>query len=102
MTGQPGTGGSRPHWPAFGRIEGSGLARGTETGDPLSGLTAAARSAWRDDDAGRVGHDRVQQLDLETDDRMKPDGLRCADEPNRAIEAVVVRDGQPGQPQLDG
>ena len=50
----------------------------------------------------RVGDDRVEQLDLETDDRMDPDGLGCADETDRAVQAVVVRDGQPGQPQLDG
>jgi hypothetical protein len=65
-------------------------------------VAAAARSAWRDDDAGRVSHDRVQQLDLETDDRMDPDGLRRADETDRAIQAVMVRDGQPGQPKFDG
>ena len=33
---------------------------------------------------------------------MEPDGLGRADETDRAIEAVVVRDGQPGQPQFDG
>ena len=100
MTGQPGTGGSRPHWPAFGRIEGRGLARRPPR--ISRSVAAATRSAWRDDDAGRVGHDRVEQLDLETDDRMDPDGLRCADETDRAIEAVMVRDGQPGQSQFDG
>ena len=33
---------------------------------------------------------------------MEPGGLGRADETDRAIEAVVVRDGQPGQPQFDG
>ena len=33
---------------------------------------------------------------------MEPDGLGRADEADRAVQAVVVRDGQPGQPQLDG
>ena len=31
-----------------------------------------------------------------------PDGLRRADEADRPVQAGVVRDGQPGQPQLDG
>ena len=100
MTGQPGTSGSRPYWPAFGRIEGRGLA--ARPARISRSMAAAARSAWRDDDAGRVGHHGVEQLDLETDDRMDPGGLGRADETDRAIEAVVVRDGQPGQPQLDG
>jgi hypothetical protein len=65
-------------------------------------VAAATRSAWRDDDAGRVGHDRVQQLDLETDDRMDPDGLGRADETDRAIQAVMVRDGESAQPKFDG
>jgi len=100
MTGQPGTGGSRPGRPALGRIEGRGLARRPTR--ISCGLAATTRSAWRDDDAGWVGHDRVEQLDLEADDRMDPDGLGRADETDRTIEAVMVRDGQPGQPQFDG
>ena len=38
----------------------------------------------------------------ETDDRMQADGLGCADETDGAVEAVVVRDGQAGQPESDG
>ena len=69
---------------------------------PRPGGPAPARSARRDDDPGRVGDGRVEQLDLETDDRVEPGGLGRADETDRAVQAVVVRDGQPGQPQLDG
>ena len=87
--------------PRPGRAAGSG--RDTEGAGGVSrGGPAAARSARRDDDPGRVGDGRIEQLDLETDDRVEPDGLGRADETDRAIEAVVVRDGQPGQPQFDG
>ena len=48
------------------------------------------------------GDGRVEQLDLEPDDRVQPDGLGRADEADRAVQAGVVGDGQPGQPQLDG
>ena len=48
------------------------------------------------------GDGRIEQLDLETDDRMEPDRLGRGDEADRAIQAVVVGDGQPGQAQLDG
>jgi len=100
MTGQPGAGGSWPGGQTLGQIEGRGLA-----GRPARisrSVATAARSAWRDNDAGRVGHDRVQQLDLETDDRMDPDSLGRANETDRAIQTVMVRDGQPGQPKFDG
>ena len=100
VAGQPSAGGSWPGGPALRRIKGRRFARRRARNS--RGLATAARSAWRDDDAGRVGHDRIEQLDLETDDRMDPDGLGCTDETDRAIEAVVVRDGQSGQPQLDG
>ena len=100
VTGQSGAGGSRPGGPALGWIEGRRFAR-RPTRNPR-GLATATRSAWRDDDPGRVGHDRIEQLDLETDDRMDPGGLGRADETDRAIKAVVVRDGQSGQPQFDG
>ena len=48
------------------------------------------------------GDGRIEQLDLETDDRMEPGRLGRADETDRAVQAGVVRDGEPGQPQLDG
>ncbi len=56
----------------------------------------------RDDDPVRVGDRRIEQLDLESDDRMESGRLGRADEPDRAVQAVVVRDGQPGQPQVHG
>ena len=33
---------------------------------------------------------------------MEPDRLGRADEADRAVQAVMVGDGQPGQPELDG
>ena len=60
------------------------------------------RSARRDDDPVRVRDHGVAQLDLEPDDRVEPDRLGRADETDHAIQAVVVRDGQPGQPEFDG
>ena len=33
---------------------------------------------------------------------MEPGGLGRADEADRPVEPGMVRDGQPGQPQLDG
>ncbi len=50
----------------------------------------------------RIGDRRIEQLDLDADDRVEPGRLGGAGEPDRAVEAVVVGDGQPGQPQLDG
>ena len=43
------------------------------------------------------GDGRVQELDLDPDDRTQPDRLGRADEPDRAVQAVVVGDGQAGQ-----
>jgi hypothetical protein len=96
LTGQSGTGGSRTGGSALDRVERRRLTRWLAR--ISRGGSAGARPRGRDDDAGRIRHDRIEQLDLETDDRMEPDGFGCADEPDRAIEAVVVRDGQSGQP----
>ena len=68
----------------------------------LGSAGPSPRATWRDDDAARIRDGRVQQLDLEPDDRMQADGLGRPDEPDRAVQPGMVRDGQPGQPQLDG
>ena len=103
VAGQSGADGPWAGGPTLGRVERWGLAGNTQNLARVSwrGAAAARSSGW-DDDAGRVRNGRVEQLDLETDDRMEPGSLGCADETDRAIEAVVVRDGQPGQPQFDG
>ncbi len=100
---QSGAVGSRSGGPALGRVGWRGLAGNPgRSGGVSRGGAPAARPARRDDDPGRVGDGRIEQLDLETDDRVEPGGLGRADETDRPIEAVVVRDGQPGQPQFDG
>ncbi len=63
---------------------------------------APSRSPGRDHDPVGIGSGRVEQLDLDPDDRVQPDGLGRPDEAHRAVQAGVVGDGQPGQPQLDG
>ncbi len=63
---------------------------------------ASSRAPRRDHDPVGVRGGRVEQLDLDPDDRMQPDGLSRPDEAHRAVQAGVVGDGQPGQPQLDG
>ncbi len=105
MAGQPGTPGARPARQALGhgRVDERGVVGDgpVEThGRRVTG-PSPARAPWRHDDPGRIGDGRVQQLDLETDDRVETGGLRRADEPDRPVQAVVVRDGQPGQAELD-
>ena len=56
----------------------------------------------RDDDPVGVRDGRVDELDLDPDDRVEADGLGGADEADRPVQPAVVRDGQPGQAQLDG
>ncbi len=92
MTGQAGAGRARTSWQALGHVgrRGSG------------GASRAPRAPCRDDDPVRVRDGRIEQFDLETDDRMQADGLGRADETDGAVEAVVVRDGQAGQPESDG
>ncbi len=71
---------------------------------PLDGPFAARRTtpwpAGRDHDTGRVGDDRIEQFDLDADDRMEPRLLGRGGEPDRAIEAVAIRGGEARQTQL--
>ena len=48
------------------------------------------------------GDRRIEQLDLEAHDRMESGRLGRRHEADRAVEAVVVGDGQSGQTELDG
>ena len=95
MARQPGTGRARAGGQALGRV-------GRRPADVRAAGGRAARPACRDDDPVRVRDGRIEQLDLETDDRVEPDRLGRADEPDRAVQPGVVGDGQPGQTQLDG
>jgi hypothetical protein len=62
----------------------------------------SGRSASGDDDSGRIGDGRIEQLDLDPDDRMEPDGLGRRDEPDDAVQALMIGDGETAQPELDG
>ena len=52
-----------------------------------------------DDQPVGVGDHRVEQLDLDADHRMQPHRLGRRHEAHRPVEALVVRDGEPGQPE---
>ena len=97
MTGQPRAPWSGPDRHALGGLVGREIApAGAGSG------TASSRPPRDDDDPIRVRDGRVQQLDLQSDDRMQPHGLRRADEPDRSVKTRMVGDGQAGQPQLHG
>jgi hypothetical protein len=55
-----------------------------------------------DDDPGRIRDRRIEQLDLDTDDRMDPDRLGSRHEPDGAIQPGVVRDGERAETDLGG
>ncbi len=69
---------------------------------PIRGSAASPRTPWRDDDAGRVGDGRIEQLDLRPDDAVEADLLGRAHEPDGAVEAVAVGDGEAGQADRRG
>src|SRR4051794_27345386 len=46
--------------------------------------------APRDDDAVRVGRDRVEELDLDADDRIQAGLVSGRGEPDGSVEALVV------------
>ncbi len=66
------------------------------------GTPPSPGTARRDHHAIRIRDGRIQQFDLHADDRMQADRLGGADEPDRAVEACVIRDGKTGQAQLNG
>ena len=72
------------------------------TGSSDARAAAPSRSPGRDHHPVGIGSGRVEQLDLDADDRVQPHGLGRPDEAHRAVQTGVVGDGQPGQPQLDG
>jgi hypothetical protein len=62
----------------------------------------AGRPASGNDDSDRIGDGRIEQLDLDPDDRMKPDGLGRRDEPDDAVQTLMIGDGETAQSELDG
>ena len=91
MPGQP-----RPigPWAVGAALVGLRIGRGRR---PASALTRGG-----DDDSRRIGDGRVEQLDLDPDDRVEPRLLGGRDESDGPVEPLVVGDGEAGQAQLDG
>jgi hypothetical protein len=67
-----------------------------------TGRPASDRPASGNDDSDRIGDGRIEQLDLDPDDRMKPDGLGRRDEPDDAVQTLMIGDGETAQSELDG
>ena len=98
----------RARWPGSRARRGRGRA-GRPSTAPAPGsvdgrATPPRRAARRAgiDDAGRVRDGRVEQLDLDADDRADAGRLRGRGEADRAVEALVVGDGERRHPQLGG
>ncbi len=89
-----------------------GPIRSRPVGQALDGRDTGFRIGWdgpaaapdappgRDGDTGRIRRDRVEQLDLDADDRVDAGRLRGGREPDRAVETLVIGDREPGQAQL--
>ena len=84
--------------------------RSRSGGSPLQGkgrlgalVPATTGSApGRDDDRVGIGHGRIEQIDLRTDDPVESDLLGGTHEADRAVQSVVISDGEPGQALGDG
>ncbi len=61
------------------------------------GAAPARSTPWRDDDGIGIRHGRIEQADLRADDPMQSGLLGGTHEPHRAVQAVVVGDGQSAQ-----
>ena len=96
MPGEARALGAWPRWTAFRHDRFGGR------GGRWRGSTAPALTPGRDDDTGRIGDGGIEQLDLRPDDAVEADLLGRAHESDRAVQAVAVGDGQPGQPDRRG
>lgn len=56
----------------------------------------------RNDDPIGIRHEGIEQLDLHADDRMEAGLTSRTDKANRAIQAAVIRHGQPVQTEFEG
>ena len=63
--------------------------------------TSARMPATRDDQPAGIQDDRVEQLDLQSDDRPDARLMGSAGKPDSAIEALVIGDRQRGRAKLD-
>jgi hypothetical protein len=66
------------------------------------GATRPTRLSRRHDDARRIRRRRIRQFYLHADYRVQPRLMGGRGESNHSVETVVIRDGQPGEPQLYG
>jgi hypothetical protein len=64
-------------------------------------LAAPDRPTGGHDDPRRVRDDRVPELDLDADDRPEARCFGCAGEPDDPVQALVIGDRQPREPELD-
>ncbi len=62
----------------------------------------APPSPRRQCDSRKIGRRRIRQFDLHADHRPQPRVVRRGRKPHHAVEAVVVRDRQPGKPEFHG
>ena len=107
MTGQPGPDGAWAERPAIvgpGLVLGRRLRAATARPDRsperrtllrlLEQRPPARRhgTTSRHDHSVGIGHERIDQLDLQPDDRPQPDLERGVREPDHAVQALVVRD----------
>ena len=67
-----------------------------------SRLPTGRTPAPRNDDPRRVRRDGIEQLDLHAHDRVETRLVRGGRKPDRAIQALVIGQGEAGQPQLEG
>src|SRR5256885_15264394 len=95
MTGQSRPNGTRTSRASVLRLDGEVAGCLRFCPDPAAGPTR------RYDDAAGIRDERVAQLDLYADDRMKPGRLRRRHEADGAVEPAVVGDREAAQPQLD-
>jgi hypothetical protein len=98
MTRQPNPLRARPIGQALDGIR-SGSVGCLRCRPPATGTSR--RSPGRNNDLVRIRNDRVEQLDLDPDDRVDPGRLCRRREPNGTIEALVVGDSQARQAKLD-
>jgi len=86
------------------------LATSRSGGSPLQGKgrlgalgpAATGSAPGRDDDRVGIGHGRIEQIDLRTDDPVESDLLGGTHEADRAVQSVVIGDREPGQTLCDG
>ncbi len=95
MAGQARAVGTRSGRSALARDRGRRLER------PCPAPTGPPPAPGRDHDRGRVGRGRVEQLDLDPDDGVQAGRARRGQEPDGAVQPVVVGDRESRQADLE-